>query len=362
MVRVFNFSAGPSMLPVQVLHQIKNELYNWNNLGISVMEISHRSKEFLKLAQETKKNLRELLNIPENYKILFCHGGARGQFAAVPLNLLTTPLAQADYINTGFWSYNAAIEAKKYCTPRIVNVCDNTNELICIQIMSQWDISKNSRYVHYCPNETVDGIFIDENPDFYNKIVIADCSSVLLSRPLDINKFGIIYAAAQKNIGISGLTIVIIRKDLLIASHRKIPSILNYKILNDCDSMFNTPVTISWYIANLVLKWLKSQGGLQKVYKYNKKKADLLYNAIDINDFYYNNISRLNRSYMNVPFFLKTNNLESLFLSESLRFGLLGLKGHRAVGGMRASLYNAMTLEGVQELVKFLNFFAARYG
>lgn len=361
MIRIFNFSAGPSTLPEQILHQMKNELYSWNNLGASVMEISHRSREFLKLAQETKQNLRELLHIPENYKILFCQGGARGQFSAVPMNLLMTSSAHVDYINTGFWSYNAAIEAKKYCNLKIINVLDDKNKLHNVQSISQWNISENSAYVHYCPNETVDGISVHEDPEFYEKIIVADCSSMLLSRPLDVSRFGIIYAAAQKNIGISGLTVVIIRKDLITKSYKKIPSILDYRILADYHSMFNTPSTISWYIANLIFKWLKEQGGLHKINQRNKEKAALLYSVIDASDFYYNNVDLFNRSYMNIPFFLKNNKLENLFLRESLCYGLHGLKGHRAVGGMRASLYNAMTLEGVQKLVKFMRFFSEKY-
>lgn len=362
MTRIFNFSAGPSVLPIQVLSQIKNELYSWGNLGMSVMEISHRSKEFFELAQETKQNLRELLNIPENYKILFCHGGGRGQFSAIPMNLLTTSLVYADYVNTGFWSYNAAIEAKNYCNPNIIDVSDKNNKLYNVKLMSQWDISSNSVYLHYCPNETIDGISIYEDPYFYNKTVVADCSSMLLSRPLNISNFGIIYAAAQKNIGISGLTVVILREDLIIKSYRKIPSILNYQVLSDNNSMFNTPTTISWYIANLVFKWLKEKGGLQKINEYNQEKAALLYNVIDSSDFYYNKVNLSNRSYMNVPFFLKNQALEDLFLKESLSFGLYGLKGHKVVGGMRASLYNAMTLEGVQKLVQFMKLFAEKYG
>lgn len=363
MTKIFNFSAGPSMLPEKVLHQVRHELYNWNGLGISVMEVSHRSTEFLKLAQETKKNLRDLLNIPENYKILFCHGGGRGQFSAVPMNLLKTSSAHVDYINTGFWSYNAAIEAKKYCDPTIINVLNKKNALYNVQSMSRWNISENSVYLHYCPNETINGIYIHEDPEFYDTtVVVADCSSILLSRPLDVSRFGIIYAAAQKNIGISGLTIVIIRKDLLIKSGVKVPSILDYKVLADYHSMFNTPTSISWYIANLIFKWLKEEGGLKKISQRNKEKAALLYNAIDNNDFYHNNVDLLNRSYMNIPFFLKNKKLEDIFLSESLFFGLRGLKGHRAIGGMRASLYNAMTLEGVKKLVKFMHFFSKKYG
>lgn len=362
MTKIFNFSAGPSMLPEQVLYQIKNELCNWNNLGISVMEVSHRSEEFFELTQKTKKNLRELLSIPENYKVLFCHGGARGQFSAVPMNLVETPSSHVDYINTGFWSYSAAIESRKYCRPRIIDISNSGNKLISMKLMSQWDISSDSIYLHYCPNETIDGISVYEEPSFYNKIVVADCSSMLLSRPLDVNKFGIIYASAQKNIGISGATIVIIREDLLVRSNDRIPSILNYQVLNNYHSMFNTPVTISWYIANLIFKWLKKRGGLQKINKYNQEKATLLYDAIDANEFYYNNVDSLNRSCMNVPFFLKEKKLENLFLNESLSFGLYGLRGHKMAGGMRASLYNAMTLEGVQKLVKFMKLFSEKYG
>lgn len=361
MTRVFNFSAGPSMLPEKVLFQVKNELYNWNNLGISVMEISHRSEEFFGMAQEAMQNFRELLDIPKNYKILFCHGGARGQFAAIPLNLLKTSSAYVDYINTGFWSYNAAIEAKKYCNPNIINVSDNKNKLLNVQSMSKWKISSDSTYIHYCPNETIDGISIYENPCFYDKIIVADCSSMLLSCPLNVSRFGLIYAAAQKNIGVSGLTVVIIRKDLLSTSFRKIPSILDYRVLADHNSMFNTPSTISWYIANLIFKWLKEQGGLQKMHQLNQEKAAFLYNAIDTSNFYYNNVDSINRSCMNIPFFLKNKKLEKFFLFESLHFGLHGLKGHRAIGGMRASLYNAMTLEGVKKLVKFMKFFSEKY-
>ncbi|CAD83449.1 phosphoserine aminotransferase [Candidatus Blochmanniella floridana] len=365
MKKIFNFSAGPSMLPKQVLNQIQQELYDWNNLGISIMEISHRSLEFMELVHDTKRNLRNLLNIPNSYEILFCHGGARAQFSAIPMNFLRGSADNIDYINTGYWGYLAAIESKKYCHPNIINISSSKNELRYIKPMSEWNISKNSTYIHYCPNETVEGISIDDIPDcFEKKIVIADFSSTLLSRPVNVNNFGMIYAAAQKNMGISGLTVLIIRRSLInnISTVQKIPAILNYRILADSNSMFNTPVTVSWYIANLVFKWLQDQGGLDKIAEYNKKKSNLLYHAIDSNDFYYNNIHSLNRSRMNIPFFLKKEKLNSLFLSESTSFGLHGLKGHKVIGGMRASLYNAMTLEGVQKLVNFMNFFSKKYG
>lgn len=363
MKKVFNFSAGPSMLPEQVKAQIKTELYNWHNLGISVMEISHRSLEFIELAQNAQQNLRMLLNIPWNYKILFCHGGARAQFSAIPMNLLQKSTDKIDYINTGFWSYNAAVESKKFCNPYIINVLDNTkNKLNFIKPIPQWAISKDSRYIHYCPNETINGVSIDDIPDCFDKVVIADCSSMLLSCPLEIDRFGLIYASAQKNIGISGLTVLIIREDLInLSNNKKIPSVLNYQILSQNDSMFNTPVTISWYIADLIFKWLQNQGGLHKIQECNQIKSSFLYHTIDTHDLYYNNIDPKNRSYMNVPFFLKKENLNYLFLKESENFGLYGLKGHKAIGGMRASLYNAMPLEGVQALVTFMKWFSKKY-
>ncbi|URJ33048.1 3-phosphoserine/phosphohydroxythreonine transaminase [Candidatus Blochmannia vicinus] len=361
MNKIFNFSAGPSTLPKQVLRQIKKELYNWKNMGISVMEISHRSEEFLQLMQDAKQDICDLLDIPENYEVLFCHGGARAQFSAIPMNLLKTSSDNVDYINTGYWAYSAAIEAKKYCDPRIINVSNKKNGLYNIQPISKWDVATNSIYIHYCPNETIDGIAIYETPNFYDKIVIADCSSTLLSSPINISRFGIVYAAAQKNIGIAGLTVVIIRKDLLKIPRQEIPSILNYKILVDNCSMFNTPATMSWYVASLIFKWLKKQGGLKKINKRNQEKSDFLYNAIDSSNFYFNNVDVSNRSCMNVPFFLKNNKLDNIFLKESICFGLRGLQGHRIVGGMRASLYNAMTLEGVQKLVEFMKLFSEKY-
>ncbi|ADV33779.1 phosphoserine aminotransferase [Candidatus Blochmanniella vafra str. BVAF] len=363
MKKKFNFSAGPSMLPESVLNQIKEELLNWNNLGISVMEISHRSSEFEELAQKTQRNLRILLDVPSNYTILFCQGGARAQFSAIPMNLLKKPTGNIDYINTGYWGYRAAIEAQKFCNVNIVNVLDkDINGFYFIKPINEWNISKDSLYIHYCPNETISGISINDIPIFSEtKILIADCSSMLLSQPIDINRFGIIYASAQKNIGVPGLTVVIIRNDLIfntVSNYKKIPAILDYEILLSNNSMFNTPVTISWYIANLVLEWLKKLGGLSKINEFNKKKSALLYKAIDDSDCYYNNINYKYRSIMNVPFFLKREKLTYLFLEESKFFGLYGLKGHKIHGGIRASIYNAMTLEGVLNLIKFMNFFS----
>ncbi|MBK4765401.1 MAG: 3-phosphoserine/phosphohydroxythreonine transaminase, partial [Pantoea sp. Brub] len=356
-------SAGPSMLPIEVMCNIKKELTNWSNLGISVMEISHRSKEFIFLVTQIQNNLRKLLNIPLHYKILFCYGGARGQFSAIPGNLMKSPYLVADYIDGGYWSHAAIQEAKKYCVPNILKIKTNVNNMKAIIPMKNWNISENSQYLHFCANETIDGIAINEEPCFDNKIVIADLSSTFLSHPININSYSIIYASSQKNIGIAGFTVLIIREDLLnIHGNSFIPSILNYKILFDNNSMFNTPPTFSWYISGLVFDWLKNQGGLIAIDKINKIKSDFLYNFIDKSDFYYNNIEKNNRSKMNVTFKLTNNNLENLFLQESKKIGLLALNGHRSVGGLRASIYNAMPIKGVKKLIDFMKYFEYRYG
>lgn len=361
----FNFSAGPSMLPLEVLRQIKEESFDWYQDGISIMEISHRNEDFIKLVEILQEDLRDILSIPKCYKILLCHGGARAQFAAVPMNLIESfTNNNVDYINSGYWSHHAAEEAKKFCSVNNIDVVIKNNNLISIIPMEQWLLTDNSIYMHYCPNETIDGIAINELPNFDpNVLVIADCSSTLLSYPLDINKFSIIYAAAQKNIGLPGLTLVIIREDLLYRSSIiNIPSILNYQTIFHHNSMFNTPPVFSWYVAGLVIKWLKAQGGLIEINKRNRIKANLLYNFIDNNDFYHNNISFINRSLMNVTFKLIRNDLNKLFLEKSLSEGLYFLKGHKAAGNMRASIYNAMPLEGVEALVEFMKWFANYYG
>ncbi|ABF14224.1 3-phosphoserine/phosphohydroxythreonine transaminase [Candidatus Palibaumannia cicadellinicola] len=360
---VFNFSSGPAKLPIEVLQQAQQELCNWHGLGTSIMEISHRSDEFRQVAYESEQDLRSLLNIPDNYQVLFCHGGARAQFAAVPMNLLGKSKI-ADYIHGGYWSYSAAKEAHKYCQPRMIEVMTYINGWRGIKPMVEWVLSPdNVAYVHYCPNETIDGLTIDELPDFGNKIVVADFSSAILARPIDVSKYGVIYASAQKNIGPAGLAIVIIRDDLLInRASTKLPSILNYQLLANNKSMFNTPPTFAWYVSGLVFKWLKVQGGLVEIEKNNRAKAILLYNTIDNSEFYYNNILPVNRSYMNVPFYLANSALDDLFIIEARNAGLYALKGHRVAGGMRAALYNAMPLEGVKTLVQFMHNFACRYG
>jgi phosphoserine aminotransferase len=361
MTQVYNFSSGPAMLPVEVLRRAEQELCNWNGLGTSVMEISHRSKEFTQVAQEAEKDLRDLLKVPDNYKVLFCHGGARAQFAAVPMNLLGTAKT-ADYVDGGYWAHSAIEEAKKYCVPNVIDAKVQIDGKRALLPMKEWGLSDDAAYVHFCPNETIDGLAIDEQPDFGEKIVVADLSSTILSRPLDVSRYGVIYAGAQKNIGPAGLTLAIVREDLLGKAQQALPSVLNYKTLADNDSMYNTPPTFAWYLSGLVFKWLKERGGVSEIDKVNQAKADLLYGVIDRSDFYRNEVATVNRSRMNVPFQLAEPSLDSLFLEESFAAGLHALKGHRVVGGMRASIYNAMPLEGVKALTDFMIDFERRHG
>ncbi|KQN56835.1 3-phosphoserine/phosphohydroxythreonine transaminase [Erwinia sp. E602] len=361
MSQVFNFSSGPAMLPVEVLRRAEQELCNWQGLGTSVMEISHRSKEFIRVAEEAEQDFRDLLKIPSNYKVLFCHGGARAQFAAIPLNLLGNH-ATADYIDGGYWASSAVKEAQKYCTPNVIDAKTTVDGKRAITPMSQWALSDDAAYVHFCPNETIDGIAIHETPDFGDKLVVADLSSTILSTPLDVSRYGVLYAGAQKNIGPAGLTLVVVREDLLGRARKELPSILDYKVLADNDSMFNTPPTYAWYLSGLVFKWLKEQGGVAEIDKRNQAKSDLLYSTIDNSDFYRNDVADANRSRMNVPFQLADAGLDNLFLDESLAAGLHALKGHRVVGGMRASIYNAMPLAGVKTLTDFMIDFERRHG
>ncbi|MFV1473699.1 3-phosphoserine/phosphohydroxythreonine transaminase [Serratia marcescens] len=361
MTQVYNFSSGPAMLPVEVLRRAEQELCNWHGLGTSVMEISHRSKEFIAVAEQAEQDLRDLLKVPSNYKVLFCHGGARAQFAALPLNLLGDK-ATADYIDGGYWAHSAIKEAEKYCAPNVIDVKTRIDGLSGITPMKEWQLSNDAAYVHYCPNETIDGVAIDETPDFGDKVVIGDYSSTILSRPLDVSRFGVIYAGAQKNIGPAGLTLVIVRDDLLGKARKEVPSILDYTVLAENGSMFNTPPTFAWYLSGLVFKWLKEQGGLVEMQKRNQAKAELLYATIDKSDFYRSQVAIANRSWMNVPFQLADAALDKVFLSEAEAIGLQALKGHRVVGGMRASIYNAMPLVGVQALTDFMADFERRHG
>ncbi|QCI24382.1 3-phosphoserine/phosphohydroxythreonine transaminase [Buchnera aphidicola (Muscaphis stroyani)] len=358
---IYNFSAGPAMIPTEVLYQAKNELQNWNQSGSSIMEISHRSDQFVQVALEAEKDLRDLLKISDEYKVLFCHGGARGQFSAVPLNLLRN-FKHADYINSGYWSECASIEAEKYCIPKKIFIKKIKNNQISLAPPSTWNISNKTAYIHYCPNETIDGLSIYEEPIFYGKIVVGDFSSCILSRFINVNNYDLIYASAQKNIGPSGITIVIIKEKLLKYSSKISPSILDYHTISKYSSMFNTPPTFAWYLSGLVFKWLKKRGGLKKIEKINKKKAELLYKKIDDSDFYINRINKKNRSEMNVIFHLINPKLNKIFLKQASQLGLNYLKGHYIVGGMRASIYNAMPISGVKSLVDFMIKFEKKYG
>tara|TARA_B100000686_G_scaffold355088_1_gene469772 strand:+ start:1182 stop:2276 length:1095 start_codon:yes stop_codon:yes gene_type:complete len=358
--RIFNFSAGPAALPPEVLQVAQNEIMNWRNCGISVMEMSHRGKEFTSIIQETEADLRELVNIPCNYKILFLSGGATSQFSMVPMNLLQGKKS-ADYINTGMWSKKAIKEAQRYCEVNIVASSEEAG-FTYAPTQDQWTLNKDSAYVHYTPNETINGVEFDWIPNMdYSKgniPLVADMSSNILSRQLDITQYGLIYAGAQKNMGAAGLTVVIVREDLLGRTIQNTPNVFNYKIHADNSSMYNTPPTYAIYIAGLIFKWLKKKGGLAEIERINSKKAALLYNLIDATEFYTCPVRKTDRSRMNVSFRLKNVNLDKRFLEEAQSRGLIQLKGHRAVGGMRASLYNAMPIEGVHSLVTFMKEFA----
>ncbi|MEE7530467.1 3-phosphoserine/phosphohydroxythreonine transaminase [Klebsiella huaxiensis] len=362
MAQVYNFSSGPAMLPAEVLKLAQQELCDWNGLGTSVMEISHRGKEFIKVAEEAEQDFRSLLNIPSNYKVLFCHGGGRGQFAGIPLNLLGDKTV-ADYVDAGYWAASAVKEAHKYCNPNVIDAKITVGGLRAVKPMSEWQLTPGAAYLHYCPNETIDGIAIEEAPNFADDVIVtADLSSTILSREIDVSRYGVIYAGAQKNIGPAGLTLIIVREDLLGKANVACPSILDYSILAENDSMFNTPPTFAWYLSGLVFKWLKEQGGVAVMDKINQQKADLLYGVIDRSGFYRNDVAVANRSRMNVPFQLADSALDKLFLEESFAAGLHALKGHRVVGGMRASIYNAMPLAGVKALTDFMQDFERRHG
>ena len=360
-MRVFNFAAGPATLPLEVLQQAQAELTDWRNSGMSVMEISHRSKAFIGVAAEAEADLRELMAIPSNYKVLFLQGGASGQFAAIPMNL-ASPESTVDYVNTGNWSKKAITEAKAYCaTVNVVADSKDTN-YSTVPAPETWKRSANAAYFHYTPNETIGGVEFPYIPNVGDTPLVADFSSSILSRPVDVSQFGLIYAGAQKNIGPSGLCIVIVRDDLLGKARANTPSIWNYKDMAAADSMSNTPPTFGWYIAGLVFKWLKAQGGLTAIAERNRAKAAKLYVAIDGSGFYANPVAPAFRSWMNVPFTLAKPELDKTFLAESHAAGLTNLEGHRSVGGMRASIYNAMPPEGIDALIAFMQEFQRRHG
>ena len=359
MTKVYNFSAGPAMLPRQVLERVQQELLEYNSAKASVMEISHRGVDFMEIAQKSEQDLRDLMSIPSNYKVLFLQGGASAQFSMVPINLLRVK-TKANYAHTGHWSKKAIVEGSRYCD---VNVCvdSSKNKYTDIEDFQNWKIDLDGAYLHYTPNETIAGLEFDYTPELDIPLV-ADMSSTILSREIDVSKYGVIYAGAQKNIGPAGLTIVIVREDLIGKVVKGQPVMFDYSTQANNDSMFNTPATLSWYVAGCVFEWIKEQGGLSVMAKINHAKAKTLYEAIDNSDFYYNPVSIKYRSWMNVPFLLVDDSLNELFLERSLEANLLTLKGHRSVGGMRASIYNAMPQEGVDALVNFMNDFEKDFG
>jgi phosphoserine aminotransferase len=359
-VRVFNFAAGPAALPLEVLEQVRSELTDWHGLGSSVMEASHRSKAFIDVAESAESDLRELLGIAANYRVLFMQGGASAQFSAVPLNLASAE-GVADYLDTGAWSRKALLEAKRYC--RVNIAADEAGSNYCtVPDARDLHLSAGAAYLHYTPNETIGGVEFPYIPETAGVPLVADMSSTLLSRPFEVSRCALIYAGAQKNIGPAGLTIVIVRDDLLGRARSSTPGVWNYAAVAQQGSMLNTPPTFTWYVAGLVFKWLKNQGGLAAIGARNRAKAELLYGAIDASGFYTNPVARNCRSWMNVPFTLADAALDRAFLSAAAAAGLTNLEGHRSVGGMRASLYNAMPLAGVAALTAFMQEFERRHG
>ena len=360
MSRGYNFSAGPAALPEEVLRQAQAELLEWGGVRASVMEISHRGKDFVALAEQAERDLRDLLAVPANYKVLFLQGGATQHFAQIPLNFARRGQA-VDYVLTGDWSEKAAKEAKPLADVRIAASSADTN-YDRVPVRADWNLDPNAAYVHVTPNETIRGVEFHDIPEVGAVPLIGDVSSTILSRPLDVSKYALLYAGAQKNIGPSGLVVMIVREDLLERCPQDLPKILNYAEHAAQGSMLNTPNTWGWYLAGLVFQWLKREGGVAAMAARNRAKAELLYGYIDGSGYYRNPVEKSARSWMNVPFTLPREALDAPFLKEAEAAGLLALKGHRAVGGMRASIYNAMPLEGVQALVEFMRDFARRNG
>ncbi len=360
MTPVYNFSAGPATLPAAVLSRAREELQDWHGSGMSVMEMSHRGKEFMSIAQQAEADLRELLAIPADYHVLFLQGGATSQFSMVPMNLLRGR-HQADYINTGAWSKKAIAEARRYCSVNVAASSEDSN-FTTIPPADGWQLDPAAAYVHYTPNETIGGLEFDWIPETGKRPLVADMSSTILSRPLDVSRFGLIYAGAQKNIGPAGLTVVIVRKDLVGDVLECTPSMFNYQSHAENGSMLNTPPTFAWYLAGLVFQWVQEQGGLAAMAEVNQRKAGRLFEAIDRSGFYNSPVDPRYRSWMNVPFILADTSLDAEFLSQAGEAGLLNLKGHRSVGGMRASIYNAMPEAGVSALTDFMAEFERSHG
>lgn len=348
------------MLPSEVMYQAQAEFANWRDSGMSVMEISHRSKEFIAIAEQTETDLRELLQIPENYKVLFLSGGATSQFAMVPLNLLRGQ-ATADYLHTGLWSGKAIKEAGRYCKVKLA-LSIETNGFTDIPSADSWDLNHDAAYVYFTDNETIHGVEFPAVPETGAVPLVTDMTSNLLSKPIDVSRFGVIFAGAQKNLGPAGLVVVIVREDLIGHAAKNVPSMYDYAVHARENSMYNTPPTYSWYLTGLVLQWVKRQGGVAEMERRAWRKSEKLYRFIDNSDFYHNPVAVPCRSRMNVPFTLADEALDPVFLEQARAQDLLALNGHRAVGGMRASIYNAMPEEGVDRLIEFMSEFEKKYG
>jgi len=360
MARVFNFSAGPAVLPEPVLEQAAHEMLDWHGSGMSVMEMSHRGDEFVAIHAAAEADLRELLAIPQNYKVLFLQGGAAAQFATIPMNLLRGK-SGADYVSTGQWSKKAIGEAKKYCKVNVAASSEDAN-FTYVPKQADWKLDASAAYVHVTTNETIGGVEFHWTPDTGDVPLVADASSHILSRPMDVSRYALIYGGAQKNIGPAGLTIVIVRDDLVGHATPITPTVFDYKVQAENDSMYNTPPTYGIYIAGLVFQWLKGLGGLARMEEVNIAKANLIYDYLDETEFYHSPVAKEDRSRMNIPFTLKSDKLDKSFLDAAEAQCLTQLKGHRSVGGMRASIYNAMPVEGVQALLEFMREFERKHG
>jgi phosphoserine aminotransferase len=359
MTRVYNFGAGPATIAEPVLQQAQEELLNWRQTGMSVMEVSHRSKEFKEVLQQATQDLRELMQINDDYEVIFLTSPARAQFAMVPLNILGNHQT-ASYIHTGVWSDMAIEEARKFCQVNVV--ASNQEDIYRIPARETWDMAAQSAYFYFTSNETISGVEFQDTPDVGDIPLVADMTSNILSRPVDVSRYGIIFAGAQKNIGPAGLTLVIIRKDLLERAGADTPAVMDYQLNANNASVYYTPATFCYYMAGLTFRWLKQQGGLAVIAERNQRKSTKLYNFIDQSDFYQNPVALECRSWMNIPFILQDDQLDSVFLEQAKQQGLAALKGHRLVGGMRASMYNAMPEAGVDALIDFMRDFARRYG
>ena len=355
-----NFSAGPSALPAPVVERIREDLPDWNGTGVSVAEQSHRGAPFLELAAGLEARLRRLMEIPETHRVLFLQGGAQMQFAAVPLNLAGAGGA-ASYVDTGAWSARAIAEARRFCRVRVAASSEGDGYR-SIPPREEWEVAPGSAYLHYVANETIAGVEFGSVPDPGGAPLVSDMSSNILSRPIDVGRFGLIYAGAQKNLGVSGLTVVVVREDLLDRAHPLTPTVVRYSAQASAGSMANTPCTFAWYVASLVLEWIEGEGGLAAMAARNERKASRLYRAIDASGFYSNRIPARCRSRMNVSFELADEALDPAFLEAAAEAGFIGLEGHRALGGMRASIYNAMPERGVERLAAFLADFERRRG